>query len=95
MLTLVITCGAKGMLALTPEGYYQAISPPQQAVNPAGAGDAASATLAWRRSQGDTDLEALRWAAAVSAATVLTACTGESRRSDIDSLLKDIEVQRF
>lgn len=90
---LVLTSGAEGILALTPEGSYHAVAPRQHAVNAAGAGDTASAILAWRFSLGDNWREALRWAAAASAASVLAEGTGESRRPDVERLLPEVEVK--
>jgi 1-phosphofructokinase family hexose kinase len=90
---LVLTCGEEGILALTPTGSYRAISPIQPAVNAAGAGDTASAMLAWRFSLGDSWPEALRWAAAASAACVLAEGTGESRRSDVERILPETRVE--
>lgn len=90
---LVLTSGAEGILALTPEGSYHAVAPRQHAVNAAGAGDTASAILAWRFSLGDNWREALRWAAAASAASVLAEGTGESRRPDVQRLLPEVEVK--
>jgi 1-phosphofructokinase family hexose kinase len=90
---LVLTCGEEGILALTATGSYRAISPVQPAVNAAGAGDTASAMLAWRFSLGDSWPEALRWAAAASAACVLTEGTAESRRTDVERILPEVEVR--
>jgi 1-phosphofructokinase family hexose kinase len=90
---LVLTSGAEGILALTPEGSYHASAPRQHAVNAAGAGDTASAMLAWRFSRGDNWREALRWAAAASAASVLAEGTGESRQPDVERLLPEAKVR--
>lgn len=89
---LVITCGDEGILALTPAGDYLAASPVQPAVNAAGAGDTASAMLAWRFSVGDNWVEALRWAAAAGAASVLTEGTADSRREDVERILPQVIV---
>jgi 1-phosphofructokinase family hexose kinase len=90
--TLLVTCGSEGLLALTPEGIIRAVSPPQAAVNTAGAGDAASATIAWRRARGDNWHETLRWTAAVSAAAVLTEGTADCRMEDIERIYPQVEV---
>jgi 1-phosphofructokinase family hexose kinase len=89
---LVITRGAEGILAITPQGEYQVHIPVQQVVNAAGAGDAASAALAWRFGEGDLWVEALRWAGAVSAAAVLTEGTGEVRREDAERIYPQVTV---
>ena len=93
--TLVLTCGADGIFAFTADGVYQAVAPPQQAVNAAGAGDSVSAVLPWRLSLGDNWLDTLRWAAATSAAVVLTEGTAEVRPADIERILPDTQVQRL
>ncbi|MBW7886001.1 MAG: hexose kinase [Caldilineaceae bacterium] len=91
--TLVLTCGRDGVVAVTPEGIFHAQAPAQQAINAAGAGDAASAAILWRRSQGDQWRETMRWAAAVSAASVLTACTAEVHMADVERLLPAVTVE--
>jgi 1-phosphofructokinase family hexose kinase len=93
LVALMITCGEEGILALTHEGDYLAATPPQPAVNAAGAGDTASGILAWRLALGDSWPEALRWAAAAGAACVLTERTGESRREDVERLLPQVTLQ--
>jgi 1-phosphofructokinase family hexose kinase len=90
---LVITCGVNGVLALTSEGAYLATTPPQQAVNAAGAGDSVSAALAWRLSRGDDWPEALRWATATGAAVVLTEGTADCNLVDIERILPQTNVQ--
>ncbi|WP_322792554.1 hexose kinase [Bellilinea sp.] len=84
--SLVITCGEDGILAITDQGSYFAVAPRQEPINAAGAGDATSAALTWRLSQGDSWREALRWAAAAGAATVLTERTAECYYSDIEKI---------
>jgi 1-phosphofructokinase family hexose kinase len=93
LFALVLTCGEQGLLAVTPEGTYQARSPVQPVVNAAGAGDAASAALAWRFSTGANWPETLRWAAAVSAAVVLTEGTADCRMTDIQRLLLQTKIE--
>ncbi len=93
--TLVLTCGREGLIAVTPEGSWQAQAPVQRAVNAAGAGDAASAAILWRRTVGDGWVETLRWAAAVSAASVMTECTADVRLADVEQLLPAVRVQAW
>ncbi len=45
MNALLVTCAEQGILAFTPQGAFHAIAPRQQAINAAGAGDAASSGL--------------------------------------------------
>ena len=89
----MITSGAEGILALTPEGIFRVLVPPQSAVNPAGAGDAASAALAWRLGSGDSWPEALIWAGAASAAAVLSEATGEVDKQTALNLLPLIRLE--
>jgi len=90
---LVITCGREGILAITQTGSFHARAPIQPAVNAAGAGDGASAAIVWRLSLGDPWPEALRWAAAVSAAVVLTEGTADCRMSDVNAILPKTVVE--
>jgi 1-phosphofructokinase family hexose kinase len=90
---LVITCGSEGILAITQAGSFIARAPKQQAVNAAGAGDGASAAIVWRLSLGDPWPEALKWAAAVSAAVVLTEGTADCRMSDVNAILPKTLVE--
>lgn len=89
---LVLTCGREGILIVTAKEVVQAQAPVQRAVNAAGAGDAASAALVWRRAQGNDWPEALLWAAAVSAASVGTEATAEVRQADVELLLPDVRL---
>ena len=57
--------------------------------------DAVSASLAWRLGAGEDWPTALRFAAAASAATVLTAATAESRLEDIQRLLPLAQVEQI
>jgi 1-phosphofructokinase family hexose kinase len=90
---LVLTCAADGILAFTPDGAFHAIAPRQQAVNAAGAGDAVSSALAWRLSQGDAWPEALCFAAATSAAVVLTERTADCHMEDIVKILPAVKIE--
>jgi 1-phosphofructokinase family hexose kinase len=89
---IVLTCGREGVVVITAEGVVQAQAPVQRAVNAAGAGDAASAAVVWRRAQGDDWTETLRWTAAVSAASVGTEATAEVRLADVEHLLPDVRI---
>jgi 1-phosphofructokinase family hexose kinase len=90
--SLVLTCGADGIISYSPEGAFRTIVPKLKAVNAAGAGDAVSSALAWRFSEGDTWHDALKLAGAVSAAVVLTQGTAECRMEDVEELLKQVRV---
>ncbi len=89
---IVLTCGREGVVAIDAQGVVQAQAPVQRAVNAAGAGDATSAAIVWRRALGDGWAETLRWAAAVSAASVTTEATAEVRLADVEHLLPDVRI---
>ena len=93
--TLILTLSKDGILALTPEGDYLAKAPYQSPVNAAGAGDSVSSTLAWRLSLGETWESALKWASAVSAATVLTQRTGDVNMADVERIMPDVSVKNL
>lgn len=90
--SLVLTCGADGIISFSSEGAFHTMVPKLKAVNAAGAGDAVSSALAWRFSIGDNWQNALRWAGAVSAAVVLTPGTAECRMQDVNDLLPKIRI---
>jgi fructose-1-phosphate kinase PfkB-like protein len=97
MQNLVITCGKDGILAFTQDGVFHAGCSEIKEVNAAGAGDAVSAALSYRLSLGDSWCEALIWAAATSAAVVITEGTAEAHMKDIQSFyplawVKQIEL---
>jgi 1-phosphofructokinase family hexose kinase len=89
----VVTCGKKGILAVSQGKVYRTSCPVLPAVNAAGAGDAVSAALMWRLAKGDEWPEALRWAAAAGAAVVLTERTAELRLTDVEQILPEVTVQ--
>jgi 1-phosphofructokinase family hexose kinase len=91
---LVITRGAEGILGFTNAGIFTARPPSLEVINAAGAGDAASAALTWRRSLGDEWPESLRWACAASAAVVLTRGTADLDRGVVDQLIPQIAVDK-
>jgi fructose-1-phosphate kinase PfkB-like protein len=94
--SLVITCGKDGILALTPEGIFKAgCAKKIEEVNAAGAGDAVSAALVHRLSLGDTWSQALLWAAATSAAVVLTEGTAVCHMFDILDIYPNTWVKKI
>ncbi len=92
---LVLTMGAEGMIAFSAEGVYRVTPPVQRAVNAAGAGDGASAALAWRLAEGDSWRDSLGWAGAVSAAVVLTEGTADCSMADVERVHGDVVVSEL
>jgi 1-phosphofructokinase family hexose kinase len=93
--SLVLTCSSEGILAFTINGPYHVSVPKQEPVNAAGAGDAVSAALAWRLSAGDKWSEALKWAGAVSSASVLTEGTADCEISDVHRIYPQVQVRKL
>ncbi len=93
--TVVITLGERGAVAATEEGLYHVPPVPVRVVNTAGAGDALNAGLIQARLRGEGWAEALRWAAAVATAVLLTPGTGEIRPEDAQALYPRVSVVRL
>jgi 1-phosphofructokinase family hexose kinase len=89
---MVITLAEEGMLVITQTEAYIAHGLKQTEVNAAGAGDAASAAIAYRLSQGDDWISALQWAGAAGAAVVLTQGTAECFFEDIVRFRPQVQV---
>jgi ribokinase len=89
----VITLGARGAVAATPEGVFYVPPLAVRVVNTAGAGDGFSAGLIQARLQGKSWRDALRWAAAVATAVLMTPGTGECRLADARVLYADARVE--
>ena len=77
--SVVVTLGAKGMLAVVAEGEFQATLPEPLTGNPTGAGDAVVAALSRGLSEGMSWPDRLRLAIAWSAGAVT-----ETRAGDVD-----------
>ncbi|NLG49502.1 MAG: hexose kinase [Chloroflexi bacterium] len=91
----VITLGEQGAVAGTDEGVF--FVPPLQVrvLNTAGAGDGFSAGLIQARLQGKDWREALRWAAAVATAALITPGTGVCRLEDAQALYPHTRVEQI
>jgi 1-phosphofructokinase family hexose kinase len=92
---VVITMEEDGILAVSETEAWLACPPKLTPINAAGAGDAASATIAYRLSLGDPWLTALQWAGAVSAAVVLTEGTAEFDYTQAKLLFPRVQVKRL
>jgi len=92
---IVITLGEDGILLVRKDGSWLGRGPVLKPVNPAGAGDAASAALLYRLSKHDSWQDALRWSCAVSAASVLTEATADCTQEDIDFCLSKVVVEIY
>jgi 1-phosphofructokinase family hexose kinase len=93
--SIVITLGDEGILAVTQAESYFAYAPKVTEVNAAGAGDAASAAIAFRLAQGDDWTSALQWACACGAAVVLTQGTAECSLENIVGFLAQVSIKHL
>ena len=92
---VVVTSGRGPTLALDGRSCWRIQAPRVEVVNPIGSGDAFAAGLVWRLLRGEDLGEASRWAAAIGAANALTLMAGEVHRSDVERLVKLVEVHAF
>jgi tagatose 6-phosphate kinase len=80
--SVVVSLGPAGLYADTPAGRWRAVSPPVDAANPTGAGDAVTTGLTIGLVRGQPWPDRLRDAVALGAAAVLTPVAGEFRPDD-------------
>ncbi|MFF4095649.1 1-phosphofructokinase family hexose kinase [Streptomyces sp. NPDC001834] len=90
---VVASLGPEGMLALTPDGVWQASPPAKVLGNPTGAGDSAVAGVLSGLVEGLSWPERLRRAVALSAATVLSPTAGDFDRAAYEELLPRVGVE--
>ncbi|MFD9539101.1 1-phosphofructokinase family hexose kinase [Streptomyces sp. NPDC060022] len=91
---VVASLGADGLLAVTPEGSWQAAPPSAVRGNPTGAGDSAVAGLLSGLAEGLSWPDRLARAVALSTATVLAPAAGEFDRAAYEDLLPRVTVER-
>jgi tagatose 6-phosphate kinase len=91
---VVVTLGAAGLLAVTPEGCWRAVPAPVPG-NPTGAGDAALAGLARGLAAGHTWADRIAHAAALGAAAAQAPVAGRFDGSDFDRALAAVGVSRW
>jgi tagatose 6-phosphate kinase len=90
---VVVSLGAAGMAAFTPEGSWRAAPPARLAGNPTGSGDAAAAALIAGAVAGAPWPDRLRDAVALSAAAVLQPTAGLVDLRDYRRLVPQILVE--
>jgi 1-phosphofructokinase family hexose kinase len=91
---VVVTLGAAGAVAISPEGCWQASAPPVQVVSSAGGGDALLAGLVVARMQGQSVAAALALGVACGTANALASQAGRVERGTVEALLKEVNVNR-
>jgi tagatose 6-phosphate kinase len=92
---VVVSLGARGLLAVTAEGVWRAEPPGEVAGNPTGAGDAAVAGLTHRLVLGDSWVARLRHAVALGSAAAAAPVAGEFGRADYERALDQVSVTRL
>ncbi|MFF3628941.1 1-phosphofructokinase family hexose kinase [Streptomyces sp. NPDC002164] len=90
---VVASLGPDGMLAVTPDGVWQASPPAKVLGNPTGAGDSAVAGLLSGLVEGLGWPDRLRRAVALSTATVLSPTAGDFDRAAYEELLPRVGVE--
>ncbi|MFF9511381.1 1-phosphofructokinase family hexose kinase [Streptomyces sp. NPDC014724] len=90
---VVASLGPDGMLAVTPDGIWQASPPARVRGNPTGAGDSAVAGLLSGLVEGLSWPDRLRRAVALSTATVLSPTAGDFDRAAYEELLPRVGVE--
>ena len=91
---VVVSLGADGLLADTPDGGWQAVPPAVVAGNATGAGDAAAAGLAQGLALGQPWPERLRDAVALGTAAALAPVAGEFTAADYATVRARVTVTR-
>ncbi|MFF5211728.1 1-phosphofructokinase family hexose kinase [Streptosporangium sp. NPDC000396] len=91
--SVVVSLGADGLLAVTPEGAWRAAMPYRVEGNPTGAGDALVAGLALGLVEGMPWPDRLRRAAALGAAAVAAPVAGEVDRETFQRIHPGIRVE--
>ncbi|MEU9318989.1 1-phosphofructokinase family hexose kinase [Streptomyces sp. NPDC048295] len=90
---VIASLGPDGMLAVTPDGTWQAKPPAKVLGNPTGAGDSAVAGLLSGLVEGLSWPDRLRRAVALSTATVLSPTAGDFDRAAYEELLPRVGVE--
>ncbi|MCX4846301.1 1-phosphofructokinase family hexose kinase [Streptomyces sp. NBC_00893] len=90
---VIASLGPDGMLAVTPDGIWQAAPPAKVLGNPTGAGDSAVAGLLSGLVEGLSWPDRLRRAVALSTATVLSPTAGDFDRAAYEELLPRVGIE--
>ncbi|MFD7427555.1 1-phosphofructokinase family hexose kinase [Streptomyces sp. NPDC059818] len=91
--TVIASLGPDGMLAVTPDGSWQASPPAPVKGNPTGAGDSAVAGLLSGLVEDLSWPDRLRRAVALSTATVLAPTAGDFDRAAYEELLPRVAIE--
>lgn len=92
---IVISLGKDGAVAVCKEGIFRCKTPDIPVINTVGCGDSMIAGLAVGMSRHLSMQETLRLAMAVSTANALTMQTGNFRKEDLETLLTQVQVEKY
>jgi 1-phosphofructokinase family hexose kinase len=92
---IVVSMGARGALGFSREGDYQVTPPKVKVRNSLGAGDSFMGGVVSVMSDSGSFEEALRAGVACGTATVLAVSGGLCRKTDVDSIKKEVIIEKF
>jgi 6-phosphofructokinase 2 len=92
---VIVSIGSEGAILYADDGIWRVKVPRLPVVSAVGAGDAFLAAYVMKITEGAFYDEALRWAGAAGAATVLTPGTQLCRKKDVEALLSKVEVKKI
>jgi 1-phosphofructokinase family hexose kinase len=91
--TVILSMGARGALASSSEGVFEALTPRVEALCPIGAGDALAAALVWALDQEKPFPDALRWAVATGTASAMLPGTSFPTLERTTEIYKRVEIR--
>jgi 1-phosphofructokinase family hexose kinase len=89
----VLSLGADGAMAVAEGERYRILAPEVVEVNDLGGGDSMVAGICWAAAQGRSLRECLAWGAACGAANAAVWNPGGINRTDVERLLRQVEVR--
>ena len=92
---VVVSLGSDGSLCVCNDGVYRAVVPKINAVNTVGCGDSMIAGFALGFEAGQTPVEALRKASAISAAAAMREETGFFVKEDMETIYPQITIEKI
>lgn len=92
---VVVSLGRDGSLCVCNDGVYRAVVPKINAVNTVGCGDSMIAGFALGFEAGQTPVEALRKASAISAAAAMREETGFFVKEDMETIYPQITIEKI
>jgi len=92
---IIVSMGARGAVGFSKEGDYHAVPPKVKVRNSVGAGDSLLAGVALVMSRQGAFEEALRLGVACGTATKIIAAGGLCAKEDIDSIKKEVIIEKI